>query len=154
MVGSYCRRIAGHTADYLMQVGREGERCSIAFEERRVGRRPEWQSIESNKSGFDLLSTMEQTDPTDLQIEVKASVRPLSAASMHVTRNEWETAQTAEQYLFHVWSLTDSGKRLAILSPEDIVAHVPSENGQGRWETVEIPCRAFATMFRPIALSG
>jgi len=142
----------GHTADYLMQVGRAGERCSIAYEERRVGRRPEWQSIESTKSGFDLLSMVEEADPTDLQIEVKASTRPISAATLHLSRNEWEVAQAAGQYIFHIWSMTDSGKRLAVLSPADIAAHVPTENGDGRWETVEIPCRSFKAMFQQIDL--
>ena len=55
----------GRAADYLAQVGRAGERCSIAYEQDRVGRRPEWHSIESNKSGYDLLSITDASNPTD-----------------------------------------------------------------------------------------
>lgn len=141
----------GRIADYLSQVGRAGERCSIAYEESRVGRRPNWHSIESNKSGYDLLSISEASDPADLQIEVKASERPISFADFHVTRNEWDVAQVSERYVFHLWSLTASGKRLAILSPDEVVAHVPTENGDGRWESVAIPFNAFSNAFQAIA---
>jgi hypothetical protein len=140
----------GRTLEYLTQVGRDGERRSITYEERRVGRRPEWHSIESNKSGFDLLSVASKSDMSDLQIEVKASTRPISFASLHVTRNEWEVAQTADRYIFHVWSITDSGDKLAVLTPADVAAHVPTENGQGLWESLEIPYRAFQAAFQLI----
>lgn len=142
----------GRAADYFAQIGREGERCSIAYEERRVGRRPEWQAIESNKSGFDLLSITAAASPTDLQIEVKASMRPVNAATFHLTRNEWAVAQTAEEYVFHVWSITESEKRIAVLSRNDVAAHVPVNNGAGEWETVEIPCRVFQEAFVPVAV--
>jgi len=138
----------GRSADYLAEVGRAGERCSIAYEEGRVGRRPDWHSIESNKSGYDLLSITEASNPSELQIEVKASERPVSFADFHVTRNEWEVAQTAEQYVFHLWSLAPSGKSLAVLSPTDVGAHVPTENGRGRWETVAIPFTVFKDAFK------
>lgn len=56
----------GRLADYMAQVGREGERHSIEFEQARVGQRPEWHSIESNKSGYDLLSMKDTDDTADL----------------------------------------------------------------------------------------
>jgi hypothetical protein len=141
----------GRAVDYLSEVGRAGERCSIAFEQSRVGRRPSWHSIESNKSGYDLLSISEASDPSDLQIEVKASERPISFADFHVTRNEWEVAQTSERYVFHLWSLAASEKRLAILSPNQLAAHVPTEQGEGRWESVAIPFKAFGNAFQAVA---
>jgi hypothetical protein len=67
-------------ADSQTQIGREGERCSIRYGEVRVGRRPEWHSIESNKSGFVLVSIVSRENPVDLHIEVKASERPVSVA--------------------------------------------------------------------------
>lgn len=141
----------GRAADYLTEVGRAGERCSIAYEESRVGRRPSWHSLESNKSGYDLLSITETSDPSHLQIEVKASERPISFADFHVTRNEWEVAQTSERYVFHLWSLAASGKRLAVLSPEQVASHIPTEIGKGRWETVVIPFNAFGNDFRAVS---
>jgi hypothetical protein len=39
----------------------------------------------------------EASSPADLQIEVKASERPISFADFHVSRNEWEVAQNAER---------------------------------------------------------
>jgi hypothetical protein len=141
----------GRTADYLAKVGRDGERCSIRYEEDRVGRRPEWHSIESNKSGYDLLSITTSSDPVELQIEVKASQRPILYATFHVSRNEWEAAENAQSYVFHLWSLTPTGKSLAVLTPDDVAAHVPAENGAGRWESTEIPYRVFDRLFKPIA---
>ena len=137
----------GRIADYLAQVGRAGERCSIKFEEGRVRQRPKWQAIESNRSGFDLLSIASASDPRELQIEVKASERPISSGAFHVTRHEWEVATNAERYVFHVWSLKDSANRLAILSPKEVQTHVPIEQGDGRWEIVEIPLQSFSTAF-------
>ena len=137
----------GRAADFLAQIGRDGERCSIEFEEQRVGRRPSWQSIESNKSGFELLSTVEQEVLAELQIEVKASVQSIRAAAFHLTRNEWSVAQTANRYVLHVWSMTESGKRIAVLTPQQIAAHVPINCGDGEWESVEIPFRAFQGSF-------
>ena len=54
----------------------------------------------------------------------------------------------AERYVFHLWSLTPSGKSLAILSPVEVAAHVPVENGQGRWETLAIPFTVFRDSFK------
>jgi hypothetical protein len=137
----------GQVADYLALVGREGERCSIRYEELRVGQRPEWHSIESNKSGFDLLSVATPADPSELRIEVKASERPVAFAKFHVTRNEWEVAQSTRQYVFHVWSLTQARKALAVLTPSQVAAHMSTDQGEGRWETVEIPYGAFENRF-------
>jgi len=139
----------GRLADYMAKVGREGERHSIAYEERRVGRKPYWQSIESNKSGFDLLSVTEINDEAELQIEVKASERPVPSASFHITRNEWEIATNASHYVFHLWSLITQ-QQLAVLSPAEIKDHIPIEQGRGQWETVVIPFSVFQSRFRPI----
>lgn len=139
----------GRLADYMAQVGREGERQSIAYEEQRVGRKPHWQSIESNKSGFDLLSVKDTNDDTELQIEVKASERPVPSASFHITRNEWEMAINSSQYIFHLWSLA-TRRQLAVLSPAELQHHIPIEQGRGQWETVIIPFSVFQGCFRQI----
>lgn len=142
----------GRVSDYMAQVGRAGERCSIAYEERRVGRRPNWCSIESNRCGFDLLSSRDTHDLSEIQIEVKASERSVASASFHISRNEWEVAACSESYVFHLWSMSESGFRLAILSPNVIEGHVPMEKGLGRWESLEIPFRVFESAFSEIYL--
>ncbi|MGQ0635268.1 MAG: protein NO VEIN domain-containing protein [Planctomycetaceae bacterium] len=141
----------GRLADYLTRVGRDGERCSLKYEERRVGRRPIWKSIESNKSGYDLLSLVSREDCSKLQIEVKASEQPIDSASMHITRTEWEVASTGGRYVFHLWSITDI-KRLVVLTPADLAGHVPTNSGIGRWESLEIPFRAFEASFREVPI--
>lgn len=142
----------GRAADCLAQIGRDGERCSIAYEVQRVGRRPDWQSIESNKSGFDLLSITERGNPEGLQIEVKVSVQPIRAAAFHLTRNEWAVAQASDRYVFHVWSMTEAGKRIAVLTPKQVAVHIPQNCGDGEWETAEIPCRAFLDSFQAVPI--
>jgi hypothetical protein len=142
----------GRLADYLAKVGRDGERCSIGYEQERVGRRPFWKSIESNLSGYDLLSLVTRQDHSTLQIEVKASEQAVDSASTHITRTEWEVASTGGRYVFHLWSMTENGKRLAILTPTDVAAHVPTDSGVGQWESVEIPFRAFEDSFQIVTL--
>lgn len=142
----------GRLADYLAKVGRDGERCSMRYEQERVGRRPIWKSIESNLGGYDLLSLVTREDTSTLQIEVKASEQQVDSASMHITRTEWEVASTGGRYVFHLWSMTDSCKRLAILTPPDVAGHVPTNSGVGRWESVDIPFRAFEDSFQEVRL--
>jgi hypothetical protein len=131
----------------MAYVGRQGERRSLDYEQARVGKRPEWHSIESNKSGFDLLSLKDVGNSTELQIEVKASEQPVASAQFHITRNEWEVAGSAPHYVFHIWSLTTNPK-LAVLTPEIVNEHIPTENGRGKWESVVIPYAAFNSFSR------
>ena len=124
----------------------------MRYEQERVGRRPIWKSIESNLSGYDLLSLVTQEDSSTLQIEVKASEQPVDSTSMHITRTEWEVASTGGRYVFHLWSMTEGGKRLAVVTPADVAGHVPTNSGFGRWESVEIPFRAFEDSFQEVVL--
>lgn len=72
-----------------LEIGRAGERLTIEREMRRTGRDPVWQAVESNLSGFDVLSvvTAERQDP--LRIEVKASTESIEHAVFYISRNEW-----------------------------------------------------------------
>ena len=132
----------------LTGIGREGERMSISHELRRTGRLPAWVSIESNQDGYDILSTVSQTDLEQLTIEVKASQRGLEG-DLHLTANEWERAQSFKQHAFHLWSMNSWPRQLAILSTADMHSHVPTNNGEGTWEYVSIPFRAFVDKFKP-----
>lgn len=137
----------GRRDDRLTEIGRGGERLSISHEAARTSRMPRWVAIDCNEDGFDLLSIRAADDPAPLGIEVKASTQGL-AGSFFVTRNEWEVASSMEAHVFHLWDLSQPpAKRLAVVSPEAVLAHVPSDTGEGEWSAVEIPFSAFTANF-------
>lgn len=138
--------VRGIKTSVLSQIGREGERLSLKHEESRTGRVPVWQSIESNLSGFDVLSCQSDSDATPLQIEVKASESSLDYAQFHLTCNEWESATLARNYLFHLWLLGVS-PRLASVTVEQMEAHIPVNSGAGTWESVQVPFSVFSEGF-------
>ncbi len=140
----------------LSQIGRQGERLSIAHELERTGRKPKWVAIDNNEDGYDVLSIVDSSDSRPLSIEVKASTMGLSG-NLYLTRNEWERAQEAENHVFHIWALKSDECALAVLSPSEVQSHVPLNTGLGQWETVEVPFAAFREQFVPtksLALSG
>ena len=53
-------------------------------------------------------------------------------------------------FLFHFWLL--SSKELAIISFQDLEAHVPIEQKKGRTETFSVPFKAFSDKFKKINL--
>lgn len=122
--------------------GRTAERLSIKFEVERIGLRPHWQSLESNFSGYDLLSRVEMANDTHRMIEVKGSTLKKKEAFCFITRNEWETAKTAPDYHFHLWCIREQ-PLLIDVSREMMSAHIPADIGEGAWETVKIFFRSF-----------
>ena len=52
----------------LGEIGREGERLTLAFERERTGREPKWRSVESNSDGYDVLSIASASDYGHLPI--------------------------------------------------------------------------------------
>lgn len=137
----------GRREDRLTAIGRTGERLSIEYETQRTGRVPRWVAIESNADGFDLLSIVSADDPRPMSIEVKTSIRGLSA-SLILTRNEWDTALITPHYMLHLWDAPMKGKaRLACLTIDEARLHVPTDNGSGCWSEVEIPFASFEASF-------
>lgn len=130
----------------LSQIGRQGERLTMAHELARTGRKPKWVAIDNNEDGYDVLSIVDVNNPCPLSIEVKASTMGF-AGSLHLTSNEWERAQEAENHLFHIWAIKSEGYALATLSPLEIQEHVPINAGLGTWESVEVPFTAFHDQF-------
>ena len=63
----------GYSEDIRLELGRKGEKLSIEFEKARTGLMPTWQAIDSNFSGYDILSQINSENPTPLRIEVKAT---------------------------------------------------------------------------------
>jgi hypothetical protein len=128
--------VRGLSEDVYLTIGRYGERLSCIYEENRTHIKPKWQAIESNLSGYDILSQKSENETDPLRIEVKASSHE-GKIKVHITRNEWEVASNSEEYLFHIWKLKPKIK-LYILKADDIKMHIPLEIGNGIWEKVEI----------------
>ncbi len=128
-----------YTNKKLLEIGREGERLSILHERDRTGSEPIWQALESNNSGFDLLSIVSRGNTKRLKIEVKSTSSDANYAKFHLSRNEWQTAVNSEHYVFHLWSLNGETPLLKCISVSDVMKHMPTNQGNGRWESVEIP---------------
>ena len=130
----------------LLETGRCGERLTVEYEKKRTGTKPTWQSIESNFSGYDVLSVVSSDNRTPLQIEVKSTSQQISTAKIIITKNEWLHAETALAFKFYLWSLTNC-KMLAILDIDEIAPHIPENKGIGKWSLVEIPMKVFDKCF-------
>ena len=140
-------RARGQKSGRLTAIGRHGERLSLAYEEYRTGRKPEWVAIENNADGYDVLSVVGADDFRQLSIEVKTSTMGL-AGSFHLTRNEWERALEGANHAFHLWDArANVAPRLAVVEPQDMQTHIPTDLGSGRWESVAIQFAAFGLRF-------
>lgn len=138
----------------LSEIGRRGERLTIEWELERTGSTPKWVAVDSSAAGYDVLSQISDTDRRRLTIEVKASTRPPTHAKFHLTRNEWDAAQDCLFHTFHIWDLSATPPMLAVLSLEQMSAHIPTDAGQGLWELAEISFRAFEGEFRSAPLGA
>ena len=135
-------------------LGRKGEKLTLRYEKHRTLRDPFWQSIDSNRVGYDIISVLNQETNTSLYIEVKSSEKDMSHASMHITRNEWQVAMgksKTKNYLFYLWLLSEQNK-LAVLTIDDVSCHMPNNMGDGKWESVEIPFSSFCEKFKTVYL--
>lgn len=142
-------RYARGAADSVRnEIGRTGERHTINRERRRTGKEPFWQAIESNLSGFDVLSVVAADCSNPLRIEVKTSGESIEYAMFHVSRNEWEAATNGVPYIFHLWCLRDEQMpRVAEIDVQAIETHAPHDCGEGTWEKTKIPFRVFREKF-------
>ncbi len=137
----------GKRSDRQVEIGRLGERLTIAHEQERTGTAPRWVSIDNNEDGYDVLSVVDRASTVPLPIEVKASVVGLRGLLI-ITRNEWEIATEAPNHQFHLWDLsTIDAPRLAKVPSAEMLRHVPNECGQGVWKTAAIPFSAFMEKF-------
>jgi hypothetical protein len=124
-------------------VGSEGEKLTIIYETSRLAdlgfteNYPRLISIENNSAGYDVLSIDIDAagNVYEIQIEVKATTT--NQIRFIVTRNEWETAcQNSTSYRFYIWKLGKESP--AILFVDDLISHIPVDNGGGRWQDVEL----------------
>lgn len=147
---SWWDEMAGHVrgvrSSSLTEIGRKGEKLSLLYEQRRTGQVPRWQAVESNLSGFDVLSIVSNKDSAQLQIEVKATERDVNVAEFYITQNEWDTAKLSRNYIFHLWIIASKPK-LASVSREEMEKHIPHDMGQGIWQSVKIPFKIFSEKY-------
>lgn len=140
-------RARGQKSKIMIETGRHGERLSIKYGQVRTGKEPAWQAVESNLSGFDILSVVEAMDSRKLPIEVKTTSGQIGHGSFYVSRNEWETGSTSDFYNFHLWAIGGEKPSLAVLDKADVAPHIPTNQGEGSWDVVEIPFAAFESVF-------
>lgn len=133
------------------ETGRLGERNTIKYERNRTNSEPIWMSIDSNLAGYDIKSRVSEDCSDILLIEVKASTYALGQAVFHVTSHEWNVALTSRAYVFHLWCLSDSKKMLAVISPDELLPYIPTNNLEGQWESAKIPFSCFEGQFVEIA---
>jgi len=133
--------------DALTEIGRQGERRSLEYERNRTGREPKWTAVESNLEGYDILSTTSRHDTRPLTIEVKTSEQSPHSSYFYLSRNEAQYAVTAANHRLHLWSLGAPTPLLAVLTVEDVRAHVPTDCGNGAWQSVRIPFKDFEPAF-------
>lgn len=124
--------------DELLQIGRKSERMSWEYELERTKAKPRWQALESNFSGFDILSRIDESNTGPLRIEVKGSAQPRKEAMFYVTRNEWDVAITNGSYRFHIWLLSHNPPLLIDKDHTEILPNIPLNKGCGKWWNVQI----------------
>ena len=136
----------GQRDDRLLEIGRRGERLTLAYERARTGNEPRWVAIDSNQDGFDVLSIRDRDDRAPLSIEVKTTTS--GAGALHLTRNEWEQALDSLAHVFHIWVAAGSTPpKLAVVTVEAMTYHIPSDIGAGEWREVLIPVSEFKDFF-------
>ena len=133
--------------------GRRGERLTVDYEKKRTGNNPDWCAIESNLSGYDVISQESSGNPSKILIEVKASTRSLDYAEAIISRHEWDVAamkNNANRYKFYLWLLSAASQSLAIVSVAEMSNVIPEDRMPGHWESVAIPFTAFSEKFQTI----
>jgi hypothetical protein len=135
------------------EVGRKAEKLTLEFERQRTRQEPVWQAVETNVSGFDVLSIVEAGSTTKLKIEVKGSRLPRKQAPFYLTRNEWDTAINSHEFHFHLWLVHDIPV-LFVVPAKLLEPHVPQDGASGRWETAQLFFKEFVSCQCPMPMPG
>ena len=125
-------------------IGRKGERLSYECELTRTKKAPHWIALEFDGAGYDLISQLSAENAERLLIEVKTSTKPWGEATFHITRNEWEVISGSKHAVIHLWSLAREPQEQAVISPSELQLHIPSNQGDGEWESTECPFSVFS----------
>lgn len=133
------------------ETARKGELYTVLYESNRTVKKPQWISIDSNLTGYDVISCVSKDNKARLLIEVKCSELSINNAEFYITAHEWHTACNSSNFLFYLWCLYDNKKQLAIVKPSTILPYIPTNNETGKWQTVRILFNSFKQMFTEIA---
>jgi hypothetical protein len=125
-----------------LRIGREGEILTLEYEAQRlqgIGRadlRPFWVSVEDNSLGYDVRSfDISDDHVSSLFIEVKTSYA--QPPKFFLSRSEWQHALIlGANYALYFWILP--ARRLMQYSFQDLEAHIPTDRGDGHWQSTEI----------------
>lgn len=132
-----------HKSAANLVTGRRAEKLTMDHEAARTGKDPHWQSLDSNFSGYDILSVSESGSTVPRMIEVKGSTLSRKEAFCYISRNEWKTAETSPDYHFHLWCLKGDDPFLIDVPFEQMKDHIPTDNMEGRWETTRVAFKTF-----------
>ena len=135
------------------EIGRKGEAYTIDYEADRVGKPPSWVAIDDNTLGYDVLSIVTKESTSKLRIEVKATIQPMHQANFYISPNEWEIANNSGAHKFYLWLISERDLMLAILSVDEVGAHVPILQGSGSWTKARIPYEVFSHRFFPVVFA-
>lgn len=135
-------RARGLQVDRLTEIGREGERLTMEHERKRTQRDPKWIALDNNADGYDVLSVVDVDDPRRLSIEVKTTTMS-EGGVFHITANEWRRAIATEMHAFHLWKIRKDSALLKVITVDQMAQHMPSDQGEGLWESVAVPFSAF-----------
>jgi len=127
--------------------GRRGERLSCEFERLRTGREPRWVALENSTTGYDVLSSVSDTDSTPLVIEVKTTVQGWRSGRFWLTRNEWDVLSRSEHARVHLWGIAGESLQFSTVETGSLLAHIPWNQGSGSWEVVSIRFSDVASEF-------
>lgn len=117
-----------------IKTGRIGERLTILFEKERTLIVPKWESLDSDKSGYDILSQIASGDNRKLCIEVKTSQNNFTV--FYFSRGEWNFLQNRndENYKIHFWRLYEKTYKLTIINRCVVNQCFPEDSIASQWQ--------------------
>lgn len=116
--------------------GFKGEKMSI-FYENNILKIPkdliEHTSLQNNIHGYDVKSVLDKNHIINKKIEVKTYSQKNIEVKIYLTRKEWETCLISENYIFHIWVLSNQIAELYTLNQDDIKPIVPIDSKHSKW---------------------
>ncbi len=135
-------------AEERLQIGRDAERRAMAREQmllRETEMHPIWVALDDNAAGYDIKSWHPQVqhrgNPVERYIEVKAT---WSLGAVHLTRREWEFAEThSDQWELQIW--LKKSRTPTVLKVNEVRQHIAVNQGSGLWSEITIPSEVLIT---------
>jgi len=128
----------------LSEIGRIGERLTLAYEENRIGRTPLNVSLKSDRYGYDIESWKSKKYNDKLLIEVKTS-KIGKQGKLYLTSHEIKVCMNnIDRYIFYLWDIHNKETpRILKIPGNKIVEHVPKNEKKGEWEIFSIKFSVF-----------